>query len=315
MADVQSTQTDKLNFDNIVKELLEESPEENIIQCINTLYKTDFPLDSKVTRLPTETNTQGEQRRSDVMLAINGQTFHLEAQSSPGADMVFRVFNYGYRHAISNRNKNSLSDTLELTFPDPIVIHLQSKKKVPEKYTIKLNFTSTESFSHQIPAKKIGDFTPEGIIKGSLYAIGAFYPLKYEKELSEENADDVTAKLETEIEQLLKWVDEKVENNEISKEYATLFANGLTKVMSRIKLEAKITNKEALEKIMENIQTQKYVLDPLNWKAQGKVEGKAEGDAERQRETARRMKRKNYPIEAILELTDLSYDDVVAMQT
>jgi hypothetical protein len=42
---------------------------------------------------------------------------------------------------------------------------------------------------------------------------------------------------------------------------------------------------------MENIQQRKFVLEPLNWRAEGEIK--------RQRETAKRMKEKNYPIEDI----------------
>jgi len=62
--------------------------------------------------------------------------------------------------------------------------------------------------------------------------------------------------------------------------------------------------------VMENIQQRKYVLDQLNWRDEGRQEGRIEGDKIRKRETALRMKRKNYSLEDIRDLTDLPIEEI-----
>ena len=304
MTDIQN---EAINFDSMVKELLEESSKENVIRFINTLYNENFPLDSRVTRLATETNNQGEQRRSDIMIMINEREFHAEVQSTPDSTMVFRMFDYGYRHALMN--KIMTADSLELNFPDPIVIFLRNTERTPTEFTVKLNFTNTDSFSYKIPVKRIGDYTPESLIDGSLYAIGPFYPMKYEKELSGEHSEESEQRFTSEINSLYDWIEGKVKKGEISKEFAQLFIDGLIKTTAKVTSKAKIINKEAIEKVMENIQTRKYVLDPLNWREEGREEGRAESRAEKL-DSAREMKRDNMPIEKIQKYTKLSVEEI-----
>jgi len=310
-------QNEAINFDGIVKELLEESSEKDVIRFINTLYEEDFPLDSSVTRLATETNSQGEQRRSDIMIAINERVFHAEIQSSPDSDMVFRMFDYGYRHALVHR-KSVTIDTLELDFPDPVVIYLRNSEKTPTTFTINLNFPRNKAFSYKIPVKRIGDYTPDSLINGSLYALGPFYPMKYEKALTGEHGKEIAQRLADELTLILDWIDEKVEKGDISKSYAALFTNGLMKTMSKVTSKAKIVDKEAIDKVMENVQTRRYVLDPLNWREEGREQGREvgreEGKTQSRLETARRMKRKNLPIETIHEFTDLPIEEIQALQ-
>ena len=203
------------------------------------------------------------------MLAIDERVFHAEIQRTHDADMVFRVFDYGYRYAIGTRMQGK--DSLVLDFPDPVVIYLNDKASTPTEFSVTLNFNHADSYSYNIPVKRLGDYTPEELIKGCLYALCPFYPLKYETALSKEHDHELEEKFAVEIKSITDWIGKKVDNEEMSKIYATLLANALERVIGKVKSEAKIIDEEAMDKIMENVRTRKYVLDPLNWFAEGEA--------------------------------------------
>jgi hypothetical protein len=302
MAEVQN---ENLSYDSIVKELMDETSKENVIRFINYLYGKDFSLDSAVTRLATETHKKGKQRRADIMLMINERVYHMEVESDDeDTEMAFRMFDYGYRHAITQGITTTMHG-LELDFPDPIVIYLRNTDKTPTEFTVKLNFTTKESFAYKIPAKRIGDYTPETLKEGSLFAIGQFYPMKYEKLLSGEHDEETEKKYAAELVSIFDWIDEEIQKGTISKGYAALFIDGLMKTASKVKSKAKILNEEVINKAMENIQQRKFVLDPLNWREEGRIE--------RQRETAKRMKQDKLPLDAIQKYTDLPIEEIQAL--
>jgi hypothetical protein len=276
------SESDETNFDVMAKEILEFTPPIDVVRCINTLYKSSLPLDSKVVRLSTETNTHGKQRRSDIMLAVGERVFHAEIQRDHRSEVVFRMFDYGYRYAVIERIQHG--DTLELNFPDPIVIYLNDKGYTPKRLNIKLNFTHADSFDYSIPAKRLGDYTPDELIDGYLYALCPFYPLKYETALSNEHDKTLEEQFAIETKSIINWIGKKVDSGTMDKGYATLLANALEKVLDKVKAESKIIDEEAMDEIMENVQTRKYVLDPLNWLAEGMEKGRAEERKKREEE-------------------------------
>jgi len=70
-----------ISYDGIFKELLDEFPSENIIGLINKLFELNHPKDSKVLKLSTETHNDGTERRSDMVLKIGDDMYHVELQS------------------------------------------------------------------------------------------------------------------------------------------------------------------------------------------------------------------------------------------
>ena len=298
-------QNENLSFDNMVKELLGETPKEDVIRFINAIYDENFPLDSSVTRLATESHNDNQFRNSDVMIKIEECVFHIEVESDDkNSEMALRIFSYGYRHALL-QDKTVTRDSIVLNFPTSVVIYLRSTDKTPTELTITLNLTNKESFSYKILTKRIGDYTPESLKDGSLYALGQFYPMKYERLLEKKHDAEVEEKLASELTSIFDWIDEKVKNGEISKSYAALFMDGLMKTTTKATSKAQIINEEAFGNIMENIQRRKYVLDPLNWREEGRQEERLE--------TARKMKQKNLPFETIRECTELPMDTIQAL--
>ncbi|MCM1180892.1 MAG: hypothetical protein NC347_11585, partial [Clostridium sp.] len=87
-------------YDKTIKKILTLSSTA-VVNLINGLFDTDYPKDSTITYNWTEfTNDKLKRILADTILTINGKnSYHIEAQMEKDETIIFRVFEYGYRHA------------------------------------------------------------------------------------------------------------------------------------------------------------------------------------------------------------------------
>jgi hypothetical protein len=312
MADVQQIsqeQQSKKKYDKYIKEFMDYCSQKNTIRFINRLYGTDLPLDSKVVKLATESNNDGEERRSDFMIKVGTRVFHIEVESryenSDDVEMIFRMFEYGFRNAYTNRAVDE-SDTLNMTFPTPLVIYLRSNDKTPSAFTVNLEIPGNKNVSFKVPVKKLADYTPETLIDGNLYALALFYPLKYEALLCKKHTSEDELKFLEEATSIIDKVIAENEAGEISTVECVLILSGFEDIFRRVINKAEILEREEVDAFMENIRTQ-YAFKETHLLV--------ENEKKKGLEIAKNLLGLGLSIEQIVKATGASRDDVVAMQT
>ena len=118
-----------------------------IINLVNALFGTNHSSKSTITYLKTEfVGRTLDKRFADLFLQINGITYHLEAQMTKTKNIVLRVFEYGFYHAMENRTEDS--DVLK--FPEPIVIYLDTEKDIPPTSELRVDFGEQGSFIYKV---------------------------------------------------------------------------------------------------------------------------------------------------------------------
>ncbi|MBR1506381.1 MAG: hypothetical protein IJ619_00035 [Eubacterium sp.] len=132
-----------------------------IVNFINGLFGTDYPLDSTVTYNWTE-NVDKDMKHtiSDTIITINGtDSYHLEAQMyKDDNSIMLRVFDYGYSH--SKRNSEDIFDEngrrcgVRLRFPRQIVIYLNPAGNIPDEYLVNIIFDDEKEIKYYIPTIK-----------------------------------------------------------------------------------------------------------------------------------------------------------------
>ena len=106
-----------LNMDEIVKMLFGLS-DKLTIRMINSLFGKDIPHDAKVTAENAEihrfslTEPAVEEMRTDRILEIGGDKYHIEFQTVNDKTMPSRMFEYGFAIAIQEV-KSYISDFKE----------------------------------------------------------------------------------------------------------------------------------------------------------------------------------------------------------
>lgn len=161
-----------------------------VINMINGLFGTDYPLDSKITYNWTEFEDDRLKKiLADTILTINERnSYHMEAQIDKDDNIVFRVFEYGFSHA--NRTRAN-EDHHVLKFPEPIIIYLDHTGSIPDEYELTLDFGEQGSFIYRVPALDFQSISIEELNERKLIILIPFHLLKLrhimKKERTEEN--------------------------------------------------------------------------------------------------------------------------------
>ena len=97
---------------------------------INGLFHTNYSTESIVEYPNKEfVNRFLKERLADVFISINStHTYHLEAQIQKDENIVLRVFEYGFYHAVEH-----MDDKTILKFPEP---HLYESVQTTERLVL-----------------------------------------------------------------------------------------------------------------------------------------------------------------------------------
>lgn len=178
-------------FDKVFKKILTLSSRA-VINLINGLFGTEYPLDSTITYNWTEF-VDGNLKRilADTIITINGRySYHLEAQMEKDNSIVFRVFEYGFGHA--NRTRMERDGKYVLCFPKPMVIYLYYEGKVPNEYTLNLEFDEgKEVYQYKVPVLKLPEVSARELSDRKMVILIPFHVLKLRYALKKGNYDSV----------------------------------------------------------------------------------------------------------------------------
>lgn len=173
-------------YDRIAKRCLTLSTR-CTINLINGLYGTDYPVDSKVTYHWTE-HTDHELKRTlaDTIITINDQhSYHIEFQMTKDGDIILRMLEYGFSHALKNTDMDTLC------FPEPLVIYLYNKEHLPDEYSMRIRFGRQAEQIYKVPVYKYQEKSFEELNSKKLIVLIPFQLLKLrqaiEKQRTKEN--------------------------------------------------------------------------------------------------------------------------------
>jgi len=173
-------------YDKAFKRILTLS-EKTVINLINGLFGTDYPTNSKITYNWTEhENKDLKKTLADSILTINGKdSYHIEAQMTEDEEIVFRFIEYGFGHAYKNRT--FVKGGERMVFPRPCILYLDEgkKDKVPDEYTLIMQFENQGEFEYKVPLVKLQNISSEELTEKKLIALLPFQLLKLRKKLKE----------------------------------------------------------------------------------------------------------------------------------
>lgn len=183
-------------YDKAFKRILTLS-RQSVINLINGLFDKDYSTNSEITYNWTEFEDKELNRTlADSIVTINGtDSYHMEAQMTKDEEIVFRVFEYGYGHAQKNRIIGDAGE--RLIFPQPCIIYLDEgkKDKVPDEYTLTLEFRGQGTFDYKVPVVKLQNMKAQELDDKKLFVLLPFLLLRVRKKIakvrSKENMDEL----------------------------------------------------------------------------------------------------------------------------
>lgn len=177
-------------YDKMFKKVITLSPRA-VVNLINGLFGTAYPPDSTLTYNWTEFEDDKLKKvLADTIITVNNQvSYHIEAQMSEDGTIVFRMFEYGYRHADLNRVGIS-EEEYRLNFPEPKIIYLYSGRSVPKEYKLWLDFGTQGSFLYRVPVVKLTDLSAEELNQKKLIVLLPFLLLKVRDAMKKERSPE-----------------------------------------------------------------------------------------------------------------------------
>jgi hypothetical protein len=148
-----------------------------IVQLINALFGTDYPLDTPVRQLSTEYVSNAlEAFFADILFLVGNDKYLVETQMTDDKEMAFRVFNYGYLDA--KKNKIEDEGVIRLNFPRCVVVYLEPTKSTPKEVSVELVFPDKSIHKFTVPAIRFLDYSIAEIEERNLTLLLPFYLLK-----------------------------------------------------------------------------------------------------------------------------------------
>ena len=160
------------------------------IRVINGLYGKTYPLDSQVDYHWTEHEDDDLRKTlADTIITINGaDSYHMELQMYPDNEIALRVFEYGYRHALVNRDGKDV-----LIFPNPKIVYLFEDGDAPDCHELTIRFGEQGEFVYRVPTLKYQKMPVEELNRLGLIVLIPFQLLRLckaiEKERTPENLE------------------------------------------------------------------------------------------------------------------------------
>ena len=322
-------------FDKTFKRILTLS-KKSVISLINGLFQTNHPLDSDLDYHTIEhVDDELNKTLADMILTINHiHSYHLEAQIYKDEEIIFRVFDYGYHHALTN-SRNSTA----IFFPEPVVIYLDKIEYLPEEYTLDIHFGNQGTFQYHVPTCNFCAMSPEEIKEKNMIILLPFYILKLRKLIQKSRSVENLALLKSLIfDDIIHTIDEYVTNDFLSINDARVLKSLLLKLYRYVYADYEETKNGGINDMVEDAlvldidiiehehqMKMKKLRDELENIISKKDAALSEKDAALSEKDAAlsekdriilayRLLTKNVPIESIEKQTGLNQEEIKALE-
>jgi len=186
-------------FDAVFKKLLRLS-RKAVIAFINGLFGTDYPPTATVEYPNTETvSTKLRRRISDAYLKVQGQTYHVEMQSTVDNDIIIRVFEAGFGYARDEKTFDG--DVRVLRLPAARIIQIQGEVSRPQ--VLRLIFPDGSRHDYTVEVLNLLRQDVMATASKGLALLLPFYALKLRRDVEAAKTSEARRRLAPRMEALL----------------------------------------------------------------------------------------------------------------
>lgn len=188
------------DYDDIFK-TLKHSHKRLFVSLINKAFNKSYPADTIPIVLPTDSCIENpstdkiEERESDLLFNICGDTYLIECQSYEDGTMAIRIVEYAFLSARNNAVWNN--GRIIINIPYYVVVYVKSNKNTPLHTEITFKFPNGESIDYDCKNVLIKDISKEDMITDRLFPLIPYYITRYEDEICNKgNIDNALSDLE-----------------------------------------------------------------------------------------------------------------------
>ena len=286
----------QLSYDKIIKNTLEQS-DELTIRFINGLFGDDTPLDAHVEWLDKESvDDKYKAIVADFYPRIGGKMYAIEIEQDSSGDMAIRVFKYTVGGAMLHSMKSTKTE-LDITFPQPCVVFLNSTKNTPKELIWNIDFFDGQKIKLKVPTIRLAELSVEEIARRNLFPIGQFYLRTFET-LTENKVESFLKATESLLIELKRAMEDGIVPYHVGIQMEDTihktFENTIAKSGKEVDFVMTTNITETLpwtdyREVFTKAKEQGKAEGKVEGKAEGRAEGKAEGRTERDMEIALKL--------------------------
>ncbi|MDR1586695.1 MAG: hypothetical protein LBS57_04485 [Treponema sp.] len=197
-------------FDLVFKHLMTLS-DRAVINCINGLFNTNHPPDSKVSRPSTETVDDNLRRSvADMVIVINDiHRYLIESQINNDKDMLIRIFRYILSEG--QRSAKRGGHILTIHIPDARVIYWETTRNTPDRELLRFEFPDGLVAELNVPSIKFPEFSTAELEERRLILLLPFYLLKLRRQTENAKTGEQRRKLFASLKKLLLDIHKMIE--------------------------------------------------------------------------------------------------------
>ncbi|MCL2815259.1 MAG: hypothetical protein FWD23_11725 [Oscillospiraceae bacterium] len=256
-----------LDMDEIMKMMFGLS-DRLTIRMINSLFGKDIALDAKVTAESAEKHRFSlsepaiDEIRTDMILNISGERYHIEFQTVNDKAMPVRMFEYGFVIAIQEVKSyiSHFKDGIKLDYPKQYVIFVEQDDDIPEReLSMAVTLWDGDEKEYKVPLMKYWTETTDSLEAKHLEPLLPLQVFKIRKSLA---AIAKSKKPEKE-----KLIEEKL------REIITIYTEVTEKIRDLTENKEQLTSYHAEQMLMALQHLSEYLYS--NYKNYRKIESEA----------------------------------------
>ncbi|MDR2344238.1 MAG: hypothetical protein LBD86_06895 [Spirochaetaceae bacterium] len=220
--------------------------------------------------------------------------------------MAIRIFEYGYAHAL--QNKETKDGVIILPYPRAVVIYLETGGATPDELTVRLIFPDSSEHEFKVKTLKLLDYSVEELSGQGLTPLLPFYVMKLRKAAKSAKTDGEKRRVEQDFKALGVKLKEAIESDIdrgrfTEEDIVTLLErlSGLVGYVGRGYRTMEV--KEMLNNSMKGYG--QVLLE------RGERRGRKEGERIGKLEDAKNMLKEGLPIEQAARITGIPADKIL----
>ncbi len=178
-------------WDEIIKAIVDAMPEQ-LFPLFKEVYGKEYPEDTSIVLLNTETSTFWENREAppgstlmDIALLVGGTDYyHLECQMKENQEMVICMFAYDVHFAITH-TKVVDGETKEITlkFPNSVVLYPEGSSSSPDHLQCRILFQDNSEHIYRLPVVRVQKYSLKEIREKHLVLFLPYTMLRFRQRL------------------------------------------------------------------------------------------------------------------------------------
>ena len=170
--------------------------------------------------------------------------------------MALRIFEYGIRGAMQHGQQTEDDDTINLDFPEPVVIYLRKGKNVHNEHKVNLNLPGyDEPVVYKAKVRYVSDYTIQDMIDQKCYPLIPFFPMRFEDEISKIHDASFEESMNRNICDLVNRLRNQVKVNELMIKDYIYITNAMGKIygglVSKSKSENTLIDEKGVKQTMD----------------------------------------------------------------